>query len=76
MKKELLLVLSILFPAYHATAKDKKSIDESKDKIEKEIKEKSLHEKLSDKGRVTTQEAADSGRTTGGARTTKLGKEN
>lgn len=76
MKKEIIFVLSILFPNYYANASEEKSIDNSKEKIEKEIKEKSLHEKLSEKGRVTTQEAADSGRTTGGGRTAKVGKEN
>lgn len=74
MKKEAFIILSILFPIFSANANDNKT--NSKETIEKETKEKTLHEKLTEKGRVTTKESADGGRTTGGGKTTKVGKEN
>lgn len=75
MKREVLLILSILFPAFAVSADEEKPAESSKETIEQNIKEKSLHEKLSEKGRVTTKEAAGGGRTTGGGRTSKIGKE-
>lgn len=75
MKREVLLILSILFPGFIVSANEGKPAESSKETIEKSIKEKSLHEKLSEKGRVTTKETADGGgRTTGGGRTSKVGK--